>query len=341
MLKEKIESIKKRATDEFLGAGESQKLYEAKVKFLGKQGEFSQVMKEMGKIPKEERPQFGKMVNEIKIELEQVYKDQESQIRKKELDQKIETDFLDLSLPGPTAGQGGAHPLSLVTSEIVKILGRIGFSVRLGPLIESDRYNFEALNIPADHPARDMQDTFYVDDQHVLRTHTSPVQIRTMESENPPIRIVAPGPVFRKDHDASHSPNFNQIEGLLIDKEVSMADLKGTITFFVQEFFGKGLKTRFRPSFFPFTEPSAEVDCQCPVCKGKGCQLCSQTGWIEIGGSGLVHPNVLQASGIDPERYQGYAFGFGIERMAIIKYGIDDIRILAENDLRFLGQFKL
>ena len=340
MLQEKLESIKSRALEEFQTAESSKSLYDLKVKYLGKQGEFSQVMKEMGKLSKEERPKFGKLVNEIKTQLETSYGEVEGQIKKKELQAQLDKDTLDLSLPGPKAEIGAIHPLSEVTHEIVKILSRIGFSVRLGPLIESDRYNFEALNMPSDHPARDMQDTFYITEEHVLRTHTSPVQIRTMENETPPIRIVAPGPVFRKDHDASHSPNFNQIEGLLIDSKVSMADLKGTITFFVREFFGSNLKTRFRPSFFPFTEPSAEVDCQCPICKGKGCQLCGQTGWVEIGGSGLVHPNVLKASGIDAKRWQGYAFGFGIERMALIKYGIDDIRILAENNVKFLRQFK-
>ena len=208
-------------------------------------------------------------------------------------------------------------------------------------MIERDRYNFEGLNIPKDHPARDMQDTFYVDDTHVLRTHTSPIQVHVMENERPPLRVVGVGPVFRADSDISHSPNFHQIEGLCIDHKVSMADLKGTISFFVREYFGRDLKTRFRPSFFPFTEPSAEVDCQCPICNGKGCRMCKDSGWIEIGGSGLVHPNVLKFAGVPYPEWQGFAFGFGIERMAIIKYGIDDIRLFSENDVRFLRQFSL
>ncbi len=227
----------------------------------------------------------------------------------------------------------------MVINEITDILARIGYSVRTGPFIEKDWFNFEALNIPADHPARDEQDTFYVDDGHVLRTHTSPVQIHTMMDEKPPIRVVAPGSVFRCDNDISHSPNFHQIEALLVDRKVSMANLKGTISFFVKEFFGKDIKTRFRPSFFPFTEPSAEVDCSCPICKGKGCRMCKGSGWIEIGGSGLVNPKVFEQVGLDPKEWQGFAFGFGIERMAIIKYGIEDIRLFSENDVRFLEQF--
>ena len=247
---------------------------------------------------------------------------------------------MDLTLPGPQIPLGAKHLIPSVIDEIVDILSRIGFSVRTGPFIEDDFHNFSALNIPADHPSRDMQDTFYIDETHVLRTHTSPIQIRTMETEKPPIRILAPGGVFRHDYDASHSPHFHQIEALLIDKNVSMADLKGTISYFIKEFFGSNIKTRFRPSFFPFTEPSAEVDCSCPLCEGKGCKMCKQTGWIEIGGSGLVHPAVLKSVGIDSKEWQGFAFGFGIERMAIIKYGVNDIRLFMENDMRFLEQFR-
>lgn len=340
MLTEKVESIHKEALAAMAGAKDSKELYDLKVKYLGKQGSLSLMMREMGKMGPEERPVFGKIVNEAKQALEGFYLSKEKELGQGELKAKIQQEKIDLSLPGPFRSRGGRHPIQKVIQEIVEILSRVGYSVRTGPMIEEDWYNFEALNIPSDHPSRDMQDTFYIDDTHVLRTHTSPIQIRTLMSEKPPLRILAPGSVFRCDSDVSHSPNFHQIEGLLIDKEVSMADLKGTIAFFVQEFFGKDIRIRFRPSFFPFTEPSAEVDCSCPICKGKGCRMCKYSGWIEIGGSGLVHPNVLSQCQLDPEQWKGFAFGFGIERMAIIKYGIDDIRLFSENDLRFLRQFE-
>lgn len=339
MLKEKIDSIKDEAVNSFGQAQSVKELYDLKVKFLGKQGQFSQVMKQMGSLSKEERPAFGKMVNEVKRDLESVYQKREVELKQAELNKQIESEKIDLTVPGPERSLGAVHPIPMVIREIVDILSRIGYSVRTGPLIEKDEMNFEALNIPADHPSRDMQDTFYIDENHVLRTHTSPVQIRTLRNEELPLRVLAPGSVFRCDSDGSHSPNFHQIEGLLVDRKVSMADLKGTISFFVQEFFGKGLKTRFRPSFFPFTEPSAEVDCQCPICKGKGCRLCKQTGWIEIGGSGLVNPKVFEHCDIDPKEWQGFAFGFGIERMAMVKYGIGDIRLFSDNDTRFLKSF--
>ncbi|MBK7843022.1 MAG: phenylalanine--tRNA ligase subunit alpha [Bdellovibrionales bacterium] len=340
MLSEKVNSVHKEANAAFLAAKDSKELYELKVKYLGKQGQLSLLMREMGQLSPQERPVFGKWVNEAKQSLEEAYAKRELDLGQAELMAQIEKEQLDLSLPGPPVAKGGRHPVSKVINEIVGILERIGYSVRTGPMIEEDWYNFEALNIPPDHPARDMQDTFYIDDTHVLRTHTSPVQIHTMENEKPPLRILAPGSVFRCDSDISHSPNFHQIEGLLIDRKVSMAHLKGTISFFVKEFFGKDIQVRFRPSFFPFTEPSAEVDCSCPICRGKGCRMCKNSGWIEIGGSGLVNPKVLSHCKIDPEKWQGFAFGFGIERMAIIKYGIDDIRLFAENDIRFLRQFE-
>ena len=341
MLVEKLGKIKGAAEKAIAESSDSDQLYKAKVQFFGKQGELSLLMKELGSLPKEERPKFGKEVNEVRALLQKQYDEKEAHLKGKELAEKLEKESLDITLPGPKVSLGATHPIPKVINEIVSILSRIGFSVRSGPLVESDRYNFTALNIPENHPARDEQDTFYVDSGHVLRTHTSPVQIHTMENEKPPIRILAPGSVFRCDSDASHSPHFHQIEALLIDKKVSMADLKGTISFFVKEFFGPDIKTRFRPSFFPFTEPSAEVDCSCPLCKGKGCRMCKQTGWIEIGGSGLVHPRVLEMANIDPKEWQGFAFGFGIERMAIIKHGITDIRLFVENDLRFLKQFEM
>jgi phenylalanyl-tRNA synthetase alpha chain len=341
MLKENIDAITNDAVAAFGGAQTSAELYELKVEFLGKQGRFSALMKDMGKLSAEERPAVGKLVNEAKQKLEAVYSDREAALKQVELDTKLQAEALDLTLPANGSGPGSRHPIALVIEEISAILARLGYSVRTGPLIEHDRYNFEGLNFPPDHPARDMQDTFYIDREHVLRTHTSPIQLRVMETERPPLRITGVGPVFRSDADLSHSPNFHQIEGLCIDRKVSMADLKGTIAFFVREYFGRELKTRFRPSFFPFTEPSAEVDCQCPICSGSGqnCRMCKESGWIEIGGSGLVHPNVLKFAGVQYPEWNGFAFGFGIERMAIIKYGIDDIRLFNENDVRFLRQF--
>lgn len=339
MLQEKLQSIKEEAVQAFQRAKDPKELYDIKVKYLGKQGALPGLMREFGSLPAEEKPKMGQLINQVKSALEETYQEADKSLKIQEMNAKVAGEKLDLTLPGTPVLVGNKHPIQKVTEEIVDILARIGYSVRTGPLIESDRNNFTALNIPEDHPSRDMQDTFYIDATHVLRTHTSPVQVRTMENEEPPIRILAPGSVFRSDSDISHSPNFHQIEGLLIDKKVSMADLKGTISYFVQEFFGKGLKTRFRPSFFPFTEPSAEVDCSCPICKGKGCRMCKQSGWIEIGGSGLVDPRVLEFCGVDPEKWQGFAFGFGVERMAIIKYGIDDIRLFSENNIRFLEQF--
>jgi phenylalanyl-tRNA synthetase alpha chain len=268
-----------------------------------------------------------------------VYALREAQLQNAEIDLKLQSEALDLTLPHGERLPGTVHPINKVIDEISLILFRLGYSLRTGPLIEKDYYNFEALNIPKDHPARDMQDTFFVDETHVLRTHTSPIQIHSLESEKPPLRVVGVGAVFRCDSDISHLPHFHQIEGMCVDKNVSMADLKGTISFFVKEFFGDGLKTRFRPSFFPFTEPSAEVDCTCPICKGKGCSLCKNSGWIEIGGCGLINPKVFKMSNVNYPEWNGFAFGFGIERMAIIKYGIDDIRLFPENDIRFLRQF--
>ena len=318
-----------------------QALYDVKVSFAGKQGFLSEIMREMGKLPKEEKPGFGKEVNRVKGTFEQAYTEREETLKNKELMDKVGREGIDVSLPGPQLTAGAQHPIHLMFDEVIGILGRLGYAVRTGPQIEKDWYNFEALNIPPDHPSRDMQDTFYIDGTHVLRTHTSPIQIHTMLTETPPIRALAPGSVFRCDSDISHSPNFHQIEGLLVDKDVSMADLKGTIAFVLRSLFGSAVKVRFRPSFFPFTEPSAEFDCSCPMCNQKGCRLCKNSGWIEIGGSGLVNPKVFEAVKLDTKIWQGFAFGFGIERMAIIKYGIDDIRLFAENDLRFLRQFNL
>lgn len=335
-----IIKIQEEALKAFEQAKDLKELYDHKVQFLGKTGSFSKIMQGMKNLPPEERPLFGQKVNEAKKALEEAYEKLYLELNKKEIAAKLASEKIDITLPGPKISRGTQHPITMVIEEVSSILSRLGYSVRLGPLIETDFYNFEALNVPKDHPARDEQDTFYIDDTHVLRTQTSPIQIRTMQNEKPPLRVVGPGSVFRCDSDISHAPNFHQIEGLYIDKKVSMAELKATLTYFTREFFGgSDLKTRFRPSFFPFTEPSAEFDSTCPFCSSKGCRMCKHSGWIELGGCGLVHPNVLRAAGLDPDQWQGFAFGFGIERMAVIKYGVEDIRLLAENDVRFLEQF--
>ncbi|MEK6772888.1 MAG: phenylalanine--tRNA ligase subunit alpha [Bdellovibrionota bacterium] len=338
---QKLEQIEGDALKHFQNAQNSKDLYDQKVRFLGKSGSLTEIMKEMGSLSKEEKPLFGKKVNEAKQKLEQAYIEAEVRLKHVEIEEQMQKEEVDMTLPATRTPQGGPHPVYSVMEEIFTIMSRLGYSLRTGPLIERDYYNFEALNIPQNHPARDMQDTFFIDQTHVLRTHTSPIQIHALESEAPPLRIIGTGSVFRCDSDISHLPHFHQIEGMCVDRKISMADLKGTISFFVSEFFGPGLKTRFRPSFFPFTEPSAEVDCQCPICKGKGCSLCKQSGWIEIGGAGLINPKVFEFAKINYPQWQGFAFGFGLERMAIIKYGIEDIRLLPENDIRFLRQMNL
>ncbi len=339
MSQNQLDQIKKSALQDFEKAQNLTELYQAKVQYLGKTGAFTEVMKSMASLSKEEKPLFGKKVNEVKDLLEKLYVHLESQLQTKEIQSRMETEKLDLTLPGSNPSLGQLHPVQIVTEEIFKVLSRLGYSLRTGPLIEKDYYNFEALNLPQNHPARDMQDTFFVDPTHVLRTHTSPIQVHSLENEKPPLRIMGTGPVFRCDSDISHLPHFHQVEGMCVDENISMADLKGTIAYFIKEFFGRDLKTRFRPSFFPFTEPSAEFDCSCPVCSGKGCSMCKDSGWIEIGGAGLINPKVFEHAKVDTNKWQGFAFGFGIERMAIIKYGIEDIRLFPENDLRFLKQF--
>lgn len=338
-IKNLVEDVKERALAQMGEAKDSQDLYNVKVVFLGKNGEFTALLKGLSDLPKEERPTAGKAVNLVKQELLKVFEEKQAGLEKQEMEGLVSQETYNFTIPKKGDETGRKHPISQTVDEMISILSRLGFSVRMGPHIESDENNFSKLNFPKDHPARDMQDTFYINENYVLRTHTSPIQIRTLESEKLPLRILAPGSVFRCDSDISHSPNFNQIEGLYVDKNVSMAHLKGIIGYFVRELFGEKTKTRFRPSFFPFTEPSAEVDCTCPICKGSGCRLCSQSGWIEIGGCGLVHPNVLKSCNIDPEKWQGLAFGFGAERMAMIKYGINDIRLFNENLLAFIKQF--
>jgi phenylalanyl-tRNA synthetase alpha chain len=334
-----VEDMSSQALAQMAQAQDTKSLYEVKVEFLGKQGKFTTILKGLSDLPKEQRPEAGKVVNLKKQELLKHLEARESDLETAELNKVVESETLNFSIPRTSKKLGSPHPITKITDEMVDILSKIGFSVRTGPHIESDENNFSKLNFPKDHPARDMQDTFYINEDYVLRTHTSPIQVRTLENEKLPLKILAPGSVFRCDSDISHSPNFNQVEGLYVDKNVSMAHLKGIIGYFVRELFGDKTKTRFRPSFFPFTEPSAEVDCTCPLCKGKGCRVCSNSGWIEIGGCGLVHPNVLTSCGIDAEEWQGLAFGFGAERMAMIKYGIGDIRLFNENSINFVSQF--
>lgn len=333
---DKIQQIKEKFESEINQVRDLPQLEAVRIKFLGRKGSISSTFAMLAEVPKEIKPQFGQGLNQLKKFAENKYETLKSQLDKP----KAVSAILDLSLPGRKPGIGGKHPLLAVADEIKSIFSSLGFAIEDGPEIETDFYNFEALNIPKSHPARDMQDTLYITEDVVLRAHTSPVQIRVMERQEPPIRMIAPGRVYRRDTpDASHSPFFHQVEGLVVGENVSFADLKGIIAAFAHRMFGKDIDVRFRPSFFPFTEPSAEYDFSCVFCKGKGCNVCKGTGWMEISGSGMVHPNVFKSVGIDPEKYTGYAFGMGIDRIAMLKYGINDIRLLFENDLRFLNQF--
>ena len=304
--------------------------------YLGRKGHITLYLRNISNLPVEERPRAGKHANEIKRTLEGEFKNTLTRLANVS---KTATDRIDVSLPGRIPEKGSLHPITQITNRICNIFSQMGFDVVEGPEVETDYYNFEALNIPKNHPARDMQDTFYVSDNVVLRTHTSPTQPRVMEKQSPPVRIIAPGKVYRCDSDLTHTPMFHQVEGLLVDRHVSFADLKGTLTAFIHQMFDDQTTLRFRPSFFPFTEPSAEVDIRCVICRGKGCRVCSQTGWLEILGSGMVHPAVFENIGYDTSRYTGFAFGMGVERIAMLKYGIDDIRRYFDNDYRFLSQF--
>jgi phenylalanyl-tRNA synthetase alpha chain len=322
---------------EALGAVKDAKQIEAvAIRFLGRKGALTGFLRNIAKLPPEKRAAAGQQANEAKKSLEAAIEKVRDGIQEK---RSAKTEWIDISLPGRRATPGKTHPISQITQEICSILERMGFSVAEGPEVETDYYNFEALNVPKYHPARDMQDTFYISDNIVLRTQTSPMQIRAMEKQVPPVAVIAPGKVFRCDSDLTHTPMFHQVEGLLVDANVSFADLKGTLTAFVHEMFDRDTALRFRPSFFPFTEPSAEVDILCVMCRGKGCRVCSQSGWLEILGSGMVHPNVFRSVGYDTERFTGFAFGMGVERIAMLKYGIDDIRKFFNNDMRFLRQF--
>jgi phenylalanyl-tRNA synthetase alpha chain len=338
----RVDAILEGARGAAVAARSAAELEEVRIRFLGRQGELTQLLRSLGSLSPAERPVVGAAANEAKRELEALLDSRLGEARETERAQARRQQRVDLTLPGRRPALGAIHPLTRVHDEIVAIFAGLGFSVADGPEIETDYYNFEALNIPADHPARDMQDTFYLPGGLLLRTHTSPVQVRTMLGKRPPVRIVVPGRVHRRDiPDATHSPVFHQVEGLAVDRHVTMADLKGTIELFAREMFGERSRIRFRPSFFPFTEPSAEVDVLCFLCGGEGCRVCKQSGWLEIGGSGMVHPRVLVNVGYDTEEFTGWAFGMGIERIAMLKYGVDDIRLFYENDLRFLAQFAL
>lgn len=339
-MQEKLNSIKENAFSELTNADNSTKLEEIRVKYLGKKGELTTILRSMGGLSKEERPVVGKLVNEVKKEVEDKIEEKLKGIKEKEKNDKLASEVIDISMPGKKNMVGKRHPLDLTLESMKDIFISMGFTIEEGPEVELDYYNFEALNIPKHHPARSEQDTFYINDNLVLRTQTSPVQIRVMENQAPPIKMIAPGKVYRSDAvDATHSPIFYQMEGLVIDKGVTFADLKGTLELFAKKMFGENVKTKFRPHHFPFTEPSAEMDATCFVCEGKGCRVCKGSGWIELLGCGMVHPQVLRNCGIDPEVYSGFAFGFGVDRMVMLKYGIDDIRLLYESDMRFLNQF--
>ena len=337
---ENLDALVSQALEAVKQAADVNALEQLRVQYLGKKGELTQVMKTLGNIPAEERPRVGAMVNEAKERVQGELNARKSDMEAAALNARLAAERVDVTLPGRGQTSGGLHPVTRTMERIEEFFSRVGYAVAEGPEVEDDYHNFEALNIPGHHPARAMHDTFYFNANTLLRTHTSPVQVRTMESQKPPIRIVCPGRVYRCDSDLTHSPMFHQVEGLLVDREVSFADLKGTIAEFLQVFFEKDLQVRFRPSFFPFTEPSAEVDIQCVMCNGCGCRVCKQTGWLEVMGCGTVHPNVFRSSGIDPEQYQGFAFGMGVERLAMLRYGVNDLRLFFDNDLRFLAQFR-
>ena len=339
MADQRVQTIVEGAREEIERATTRRDLDEVRVKYLGKRGTLTQLLRALPRLPPAERPIVGKEANAAKAGLESELEARQVLLEGLERRARLAGDRPDLTLPGRRVVPGALHPLTQVHDEIVDVFTGMGFAVAEGPEVELDFYNFEALNIPKDHPARDMQDTFYVGGEVLLRTHTSPVQIRTMERQKPPVRIICPGRVYRRDADITHSPVFHQVEGLAVDRGISMGDLKGTLALFARELFGPDSRIRFRPSFFPFTEPSAEVDVLCFLCKGGGCRVCKQSGWLEILGSGMVHPRILRAMGYDTEEVTGWAFGMGIERVAMLRYGVDDIRLFFENDLRFLSQF--
>ena len=339
-MQEQLKEIRERIIKNVLEAGALDALNEIRVQALGKKGEITSLMKSMRDLSPEERPAFGQMVNKLRAEIEARLEERRQVLDKEALEAAMKSEFIDVTLPAKRADMGHKHPNQIALEEVERIFVGMGYEVVEGPEIEYDYYNFEALNIPANHPAKDEQDTFYINKDLLLRTQTSGVQIHIMENRKPPIRMIAPGRVYRSDEvDATHSPCFHQIEGLVIDKHITFADLKGTLAAFAKELFGEETRVKFRPHHFPFTEPSAEMDVTCFKCGGKGCRMCKGSGWIEILGCGMVHPHVLEMSGIDPDEYTGFAFGVGLERIALLKYEIDDMRLLYENDVRFLKQF--
>lgn len=338
-MKEELEKLQEATFAALSRASMEKEVSEIRVRVLGRKGSLTQLLKSLGTLPESDRREIGRRANEVKEDLETRIEEVLLRIRERERKEALEKEKIDITLPGRRIPLGRRHPLTQVLEEIIDIFSRLGFEVVEGPEVELDYYNFEALNIPKGHPAREMQATFFISDEVVLRTHTSPVQVRTMEKKQPPVRVICPGAVYRCDSDPTHSPMFHQVEGLLVDKGITFADLKGVLTVFVHQMFGEGTKLRFRPSFFPFTEPSAEIDIECFICGGKGCGVCSNTGWLEILGSGMVDPAVYKFVNYDPEEVTGFAFGMGIERIAMLKYGINDIRLFFMNDLRFLRQF--
>lgn len=335
-----LDEIVGEATNLFNATNDAAKLEQVKARYFGKNGELTDLLKSLGKLPPHQRPEMGSRINEAKKQLETLLKDRRLFLQEKKLEVQLKEEALDVTMPGRSAGTGGLHPVTQTLIRIESLFHSIGYEVASGPEIESDFYNFTALNIPENHPARAMHDTFYVDNGDLLRTHTSPVQIHFMLDNEPPIQLIAPGRVYRCDSDVTHTPMFHQVEGLWVDEDANFAALKGILANFMELFFERNdLSVRFRPSFFPFTEPSAEMDISCVKCNGNGCRICSHTGWLEVLGCGMVHPNVLKHVNIDSERYAGFAFGMGVERLAMLRYGVSDLRLFFENDLRFLKQF--
>ncbi len=334
-----IDQLRDDAVAEVAAAADLAALDQVRVRQLGKSGLLTTQLKQLGKLPKEQRPGVGLAINQAKVQVQEAIDARKSELERGALAARLAAERIDVTLPGRGQRPGGLHPVTRTMQRIERLFANAGFSIAEGPEVEDDYHNFEALNIPAHHPARAMHDTFYFDEHLLLRTHTSPVQIRVMEKQGPPLRIIAPGRVYRCDSDLTHTPMFHQVEGFLVDEQATFADLKGVLYDFLNNFFERDLELRFRPSYFPFTEPSAEVDIQCVICNGSGCRVCKQTGWLEVLGCGMIHPEVFRHVGIDSERYLGYAFGMGVERLAMLRYGINDIRLYFENDLRFLRQF--
>ncbi len=334
-----LEQLTEEALQAVESASDLRALDEVRVRYLGKSGHFTTQLKQLGKLPKEERPKAGQAINQAKQRLQEAIQARKAALEAAALEERLAAERIDVTLPGRTLGQGSLHPVTRTLQRIQEIFASAGFTVAQGPEIEDDYHNFEALNIPPHHPARAMHDTFYFDAHRLLRTHTSPVQVRVMSEAEPPLKVIAPGRVYRCDSDLTHTPMFHQVEGFMVDERVTFADLKGVLHAFLKAFFEKDLKVRFRPSYFPFTEPSAEVDMECVMCGGEGCRVCSHTGWLEVLGCGMIHPEVFRHVGIDNERYSGYAFGMGVERLTMLRYGVNDLRLFFENDMRFLRQF--